>query len=380
MKFLFIAGCLEKGRDGVGDYTRCLAGELVKHGHEVSILAINDLFIAEVVTESVPIGNSKISLFRIPSNFSAQKWFEKAEAFVQQQNPDIISLQFVPFSFHKKGLPFGLSKRLAKLGKGKDWQIMFHELWVGMDAEASIKSRWWGEVQRLLIRDLIQRLRPKVIHTQTNLYKVQLEKMGFAVKTLSLFSNIPREKSTNEAVANVQKKLEGVDITELALFASIHPGAPVEDFAKEVAEITKSENRIIHLLLIGRSGPEQTRWAETWKRFGLSLTILEEQSAEMISRKLSEASVGVSTTPLAQIEKSGAVAAMREHNLPILCVSRSWSPKGIEGLAVASDVFEYKKGNLATILKPNFKFSSSYKPVAEIAKQFIEDISRAVIA
>jgi Trk K+ transport system NAD-binding subunit len=42
MKIAFICGSLEPGRDGVGDYTRRLAGELVKQQHEVLVIAFND--------------------------------------------------------------------------------------------------------------------------------------------------------------------------------------------------------------------------------------------------------------------------------------------------------------------------------------------------
>ena len=32
MKIVFICGCLEPGKDGVGDYTRRLSAELIDHG------------------------------------------------------------------------------------------------------------------------------------------------------------------------------------------------------------------------------------------------------------------------------------------------------------------------------------------------------------
>ena len=42
MNILFLTGGLEPGQDGVGDYTRLLAGVCKTSGHKVSIIAIND--------------------------------------------------------------------------------------------------------------------------------------------------------------------------------------------------------------------------------------------------------------------------------------------------------------------------------------------------
>ena len=42
MKIAFITSCLEPGKDGVGDYTRSLAAESSRNGHEVCLLALND--------------------------------------------------------------------------------------------------------------------------------------------------------------------------------------------------------------------------------------------------------------------------------------------------------------------------------------------------
>ena len=43
MKIIFLTGSLEKGRTGVGDYTRLLASECKRLGHEVQTIALNDL-------------------------------------------------------------------------------------------------------------------------------------------------------------------------------------------------------------------------------------------------------------------------------------------------------------------------------------------------
>ena len=42
MKILFFCGSAEPGKDGVGDYTRRLCGELLRIGHETQILSLFD--------------------------------------------------------------------------------------------------------------------------------------------------------------------------------------------------------------------------------------------------------------------------------------------------------------------------------------------------
>jgi hypothetical protein len=50
MKIIFLCGSLEPGCDGVGDYTRRLAGELIKQGHHIAAVALNDQYLQEEFT------------------------------------------------------------------------------------------------------------------------------------------------------------------------------------------------------------------------------------------------------------------------------------------------------------------------------------------
>src|SRR5205085_2581247 len=48
-----------------------------------------------------------------------------------------------------------------------------------------------------IIKRLLQRLKPAVIATNTAIYKMRLEAMGYSVKLLPLFSNITRLDNSN---------------------------------------------------------------------------------------------------------------------------------------------------------------------------------------
>jgi hypothetical protein len=368
MKIIFLCGSLEPGRDGVGDYVRRLACELIKQGHQIAAVALNDHYLVEEFTGTQPANDITLPVYRIPTAWPENKRFDRAREWIKNNNPDWLSLQYVPFAFHTKGLSISLSRQLHKLGEGKCWHIMFHELWVGMDSEASIKVYCWGLVQRFLIKSLILTLKPKVIHTQTQLYIFQLAKLGFTAVYLPLFSNIPRINKSYQAIKHSEN-----NIISFVVFASIQPGAPIRQFAEEVAIYSRENNKKVLIIFIGRCGKEQDHWVSECKSSGLEIKLLGEQPTEYISEVLHNATFGISTTPLAQIEKSGAVAAMRDHGIPVLCIARSWHPRGIIGLDLPYGVIEYKQGNLKECLLIKKDTLYSYD-VSEVSKQYVNSL------
>jgi hypothetical protein len=64
MKIFLLCGSLEHGKDGVGDYTRRLAGELIRQGHNTAIISLNDRFIEGVVREEQESDGTNMSVLR----------------------------------------------------------------------------------------------------------------------------------------------------------------------------------------------------------------------------------------------------------------------------------------------------------------------------
>ncbi|MEO8112604.1 MAG: glycosyltransferase, partial [Ginsengibacter sp.] len=190
MKIIFICGSVEYGRDGVGDYTRRLAGELISKGHEAGILALNEKYISTEINCKQKSGIYDIPVLRLSASVTYKQRLRSARLWIDEHNPEWLSLQFVPYAFHTKGLPFGLADAFANIGKGRLWHIMFHELWIGMDIDSSWKNYLSGLVQKHLIQSFISKLRPKVIHTQSILYLTLLTQLGYNVHHLPLFGNI----------------------------------------------------------------------------------------------------------------------------------------------------------------------------------------------
>lgn len=349
MKIAFLCGSLEPGRDGVGDYVRRLALELRRQGHWPAGIALNDHYIEEEVLGAQPEAADAWPMLRLPASWPISQRFDRAQQWLDDFGAEWLSLQFVPFSFHAKGLPFGLRHHLARLGKGRAWHLMVHELWVGIGANEPLKYRWWGKLQRHIIKQLIATLQPKVIHTQTPLYQAHLANLGFSSQQLPLFANIP---NTSLALANELLAEESQDVS-VVIFGSIHAGAPVAQFARDAARYAREQALAVRLTLIGRCGKEQAHWAAAWQAAGLPVEILGEQPPARISEVLAKASLGVATTPVDVIGKSGTAVAMQEHGLPVLCVAHPWYPTGIPKLAPPAGVTAYEEGNFEVYLTKN---------------------------
>lgn len=375
MKITFICGSLEPGRDGVGDYTRMLAVQLIKGGHGVSAIALNDRYVSDKCEDTQSLDETCLSVYRIPSSWSSSRRINQVQTWVAEINPDWLSLQFVLFSFHSKGLPLGLSKQLKLLGSGKRWHVMFHELWVGMRKGSSFMHTLWGNIQKLIIKSMIYDLQPLAVHTQAKLYQLQLEKIGIDVKYLPLFSNIPVVQTCsgngkNEFPGPTKKTLT------LVLFGTIHRGAPIQTFAVEASLYAKENDVQVVLVLVGNCGIEQDRWSGIWKSVGLEVRFFGEQSAEKISEILSSCTFGISTTPIALAEKSGTIAAMLGHGLPVLCIREPWESNGIDELPCPSGITSYRKGCLKNFFENKIRIVPN-TAVSTIGRKFAEDLLQA---
>jgi len=367
-KIVFICGCLEQGKDGVGDYVRKLSLELLRDGHDIKALSINDKFISAVGKES--FGKNDLSIFRIPMTMPEIERVSLAKEFIDNFKPDWLSLQFVIFSFDKRGLPFTFAKHFAELSKNVKLHIMFHELWVGMNTDASLRHKAWGFTQRHVIKSLVRKLKPLVISTQNTVYQTILNQEGIPSFHLPLFGNIENKSAVFSDIPLVKSR----DTITILVFGTIHPDSLIDQFAKEASLYAKESFTKMHMILIGRSGAEQNEFSRIWTSYGFSIDLLGEQDEEVISRKLSSATFGISTTTFAMIEKSGTVAAMIEHHLPVLCIAKLWRRKRIDGIKAPQGIFQYNVGELKPFINglANIKFRP--QNAAEVALTFVNKL------
>lgn len=348
LKVLFVCGSLEPGKDGVGDYTRRIAVELSKKGHQAQMLSINDKHLQEVFEGQQQFQEIVINVLRVPSVYSWKRKLTLAKEWINRFDPVWLSLQYVPFSFDSRGLHFNLGNFLKSISGSRKWHIMFHELWVGMHRQASAKHILWGVVQLQLIRSLNAKLRPLAVHTQVHLYQKELRRLGISASLLPLFSNIERVGGKAEQSSSAILREENDEMT-LVLFGGIHPDAPIEQFAREANLYQNETGKHVRLVLVGRCGSEQARWQNVWQNNKLDVLVLGEQNPAEISKQLAKANFGIATTPLLLLEKSGSVAAMHQHGLPVICVSKPWDVRKVKGQQL-NGIVEYKPGTLTNIL------------------------------
>lgn len=361
MKIVFICGCLEEGCDGVGDYVRNLALELQNLGHKVIAIAVNDNYVDNKVLQLQNSRAANLQTLRLPACWTTARRFLQAKQFTDKFYPDYISLQFVPFAFHPKGLSLSFCKHLNNLARGRHLHIMFHELWVGMDKDSSVKHVLWGFFQKQLIKYLLTTLHPRVIHTQALLYVFQLSKLKVRSGHLPIFSNIPSLTESHDRLGNKKK-------VRFVIFGYIHPNSPVELFVKEAAEYSISTMYDISLTFLGKCGPETEHWANVWKSHGLFVEQLGTLKPENLSKALGSATIGISTTPAVLVDKSGSVSAMLAHRLPVVLVSKRMNIKGFRPGALPVGISEYTQGNFSKVIKEKLD-SPIFNTAATVARK-----------
>ncbi len=373
MKIIFICSSLEPGHDGVGDYTRRLACELIRQGHVVGAISLNDKYISDQCLEVQSFDSINLSVLRLPMALPLPQKLSIAKKHIDEFNPDWVSLQFVIFGYHPKGLPLWLNK-LTVLGKGRRWHIMFHELWLGIELNASKKHLLWGKIQKQIISSLIRKLKPNVTHTHTRLYQHKLLHMGVNSQHLPLFGNIPVLHAGDDSS---DKNFKTNKLLSFVIFGHIHPNSPVKYFCVEVAKYAVKNNIQVSLTFIGNCGMEQENWVINCQEAHIEVQILGQQSADNISKVLRGAMIGISTTPVALLEKSGSVAAMREHQLPLICVPCLWESPNFINLEIPEGIMVYKQGNLDEILNTDLNFAADVN-VENISSQFINSLLNSV--
>lgn len=368
MKIAFLCGCLEPGRDGVGDYTRKLAGQLLPLGHSAVLVALNDPSVTEATEQAQPAeaGATPLPTLRLPAAWPLEQRLAHAKTWLDAANPDVLSLQFVLFSFHPKGLPFGLAPLLAKLGQGRTWHLMFHELWVGMATNDTLKHKVWGRVQKELVKSLIAQLKPKLIHTQCSLYFAQLTKAGQQVAKLPLFSNIERAALAPGSSYLYQNELGAARPTRFIFFGGLHPEAKLVEFIEALKDFYHNDLNAFEFVYAGRNGQELNQHLPVLKEKNVKHQVFGELSPPQISELLAGAAFGVSTGSPEMLEKNGTVAAMLLHDLPVLCIGRSLLLKNLPPVAMMPGT--YLLPDLPQLLaeRPAIAFAHTLPAVADI--------------
>lgn len=372
MKILFLCGSAEPGKDGVGDYTRRLCGELIRRGHQAQMLSLYDKHSDVFVSQLQVIENTEVIVNRIPTIASYSQRLSYTQEIVQKFTPDWISLQFVPYSFNTKGLPFWLPSFLKNIKGEHKWHVMFHELWVGIEDNSSFKNKCFGFLQRQLISNILENFKNITVSTNTYLYQHKISDLGHDSNFLSLFSNISNDKLVeinNSRIFNKELKF--------ALFGGIHHGAPIQQFVDELKlELEKRNIQILKFLIIGNCGIFLKEWTLIFDAEKIEYEISGYCSDQEISEKLLMCDFGLSTTPYLLIQKSGSVAAYLDHELPVICVARKWAVSGFDmsNTNQIGNIFDFQKHEIFEILDSKIEMQT-INTLSSVTSSFLKSLN-----
>lgn len=383
MRIVFCVADLEPGRDGVGDYARTLAAECASRGHHCMLLALNDRHIAAQVYQAQSEGGATLETLRLPSLLPWSQRAILARQWLDSERPDWVSLQFVAYGFHPKGLIGRIGGHLAHIVDGWPLHLMLHELWLGMQQRGvSWKHRLVGNLQRRAILSLIESLRPSVIHTSNVTYATLLQRLNVEAGVLPLFGNIPiTECSDPDWLGSEIAKL-GVpadrarsrEIWRFGVFGSVHPTWSPEPLLTLLADAAEGRDMIV--ASIGRIGTGEAVWQSMRARYGgpFSFVSLGERTVEEVSAFLQSVDFGIATTPWQLIGKSGSTAAMLDHGLPVI-VARDDQDFGISPSSVVEHPLLYRMDADLPQWLTRICRQPSRSRLPEVAVRFLDELA-----
>lgn len=293
-------------------------------GHEVMAISLRDKFVESATSAEMQVDGGSFQAVRIPAAMPWPECIAYARERLDRFVPEWVSLQFVTYTYHPKGFVNGLAARLAPLLAGRKLHIMFHEVWRGAQRGASVKERLVGLVQKKLVLSFIKGVKPLKVHTSNLAYQALLRKNGLDAGLLPLISNIQIAENSSGWMDGELARL-GITSSNrsefclLGIFGSIPMEWSAEDFLKPVQEAIGKTNRQLLLLTIGAHSAEaEESLLKAARNISVKIVSFGKQLGERVSEFLQAMDYGVATTSWSILGKSGTVAAMLDHGLPIL--------------------------------------------------------------
>lgn len=312
MRILFLCGCMEPGKDGVGDYTRRLSSGLIRSGRNVFIVALRDGFVKEVTFEIQESDKTEVSVLRIPYNLPMHKGLDESRKHLVGFEPDLISLQFVPYAFNPRGIPLRMPGTLARFYPDTPWHLMFHETYAG--DPKGFKNDVVRLLQIRVLQQLVAKLNPRMSHTTIPVYQDILVKIGIKTRLLGLFGNI-------EITGDRSKIVEDNGIIQGVFFGASPKQSHFKQIALSCFRFIRDTGKRIHLTFCGKANDDRKEFIQELRAVcsssHLSITDLGEMQSHDLSQLFLKVDFGMARVVPALIGKSGAALAILEHGLPL---------------------------------------------------------------
>lgn len=318
-RIAFICGASEPEKNGLSDYTRLLASALMEQRCEVEVIAVSDPFISEAIQEK----QSGVATYRLPSSSLLTNRMQTVRSRLNEFQADHVCLNYVPFAYHSRGLPYTFLKHLHTVASSENLHWMCHELWCGLGPSPSLKEKVLGFAQRWLLQKFIKRATS--ISTSNPFYQKLLTSVtGKEVHLLPLFGNLTGsfQLSDQERAHVRQKNCPPLQSNELlfVLFGRIPDAFIEQGFLNRLDTLLLKAGLKGHILSIGRLDSAEDIWNRTLKHPTkcISFKRLGELPDERVSEIICAADFGLAPTPLNGVGKSGTATAMLERGLPVI--------------------------------------------------------------
>lgn len=369
MTIVFICGSVEPGRDGVGDYTLRFARELLQQGHRVALIAINDRHVTTQQNALQVIDGTPLPVLRIPSRVDIQVKYRSAKAYLDAFDPGLVSLQFVPYAFQDKGLPFAMLNLFFRLREGRQWHIMFHETWIGVPHLFAIKSMVVATLQKFMIKRMLRQLNPAFVHATIPSTARRIRALGWQVKELPLFSNIPIIKNSQHQADRIFR---------VGFFSQVEDQAQVTDFLVALRKMLVEHNLRLEVLLIGGNTEKMQQYASRLgqlENFSGAVHCTGVLGEPELSAALQRCTIGCTPVPRHAVGKSSSIATFIAHKKAVA------APYVHDGYQDAGVGFFRPALAEAIITRPDFNHIQRARQAARRASTLIsiQDIARDYI-
>lgn len=329
MKIAILCEGIEPGRSGVGDYSWRLGAALQSRGHEVKLLGFSDRHVQDSVSGARTVGEGEVDYVRVPSARPVPaRWNEVVETLARWK-PDWTSLQFVPYSFHPKGLVMRSGFPFSTKEGGRH-SVMVHETWIGLHPGSGWRTRLLGWVQKLGMAAALRSWNARVTYTSLDLYKRTLEKIGVEADILPMFGTLEHGEGEGRGLrARVMQSipaLKTASVDQLRLvgvFGAVHDLDLLVRRLGELHNDAKEHGLHVVICLLGRASALKAQLEQAMPRQGCEALLFEASDTgdANIASMMREMDAGITTTPQDCIGKSSAAACFRDQGLPVLSCS-----------------------------------------------------------
>lgn len=328
---LIISPNLEPKRCGVSDFISILEYELkrkYKFGLNIFKLSLHDRYVKQIVESSNSV--------RIPSVFSKKQKKASLKKVIKELQPKEVIFNYVGYGYHSKGIPLYLIS-CVKLFENyvSDIFLLVHELSTGNFSEEPIKNKLLGYWQNAFFKRLVRVLKPRKIYCTTQAVEFLLNKININATCVPVFSNI-QPIVTDSIDKSVSPKLFAIDFQRndtlfLCFFGSIQNHIDFKLFYQILKNQVVLSEKSIMIFSVGNLNMPHPVWSEfeSWNIPNVSFKRLGELSSLEVSYLLQRVDYGISAYIATLWSKSGALAAMLAHRLPVLTIGNMTSLDGM---------------------------------------------------